>query len=87
MKRIILLLFFIYGFLCISAQVIFYEPKSQRLTGYKMDVELNPEEKTVSGSMEAFWINNSSRSVPDIQMHMYLIAFRSNKSTFYTESN
>jgi len=87
MKRILFLLFLIYGFSCLNAQVIFYESRSARLTGYNMDVELDPEAKTVSGSMEAFWVNSSTRSVPDVQMHMYLNAFRSNKSTFYTESN
>lgn len=71
----------------LSAQVIFYKPLSERLTGYTMDVELDPEAKTVTGSMEAYWINNSQSPVPDIQMHMYLNAFRSNKSTFYSESN
>ena len=87
MKRLLLFLFLITAFSYLNAQVIFYEPRSQRLTGYDMDVELDPEAKTVSGSMEAYWINNSGRSVPDVQMHMYLNAFRSNKSTFYTESN
>jgi hypothetical protein len=67
--------------------VIFYEPMSERLTGYSMDVELDPEAKTVSGSMEAYWVNNSSKWVPDIQMHMYLNAFSSNKSTFYNENH
>ncbi|HKL66963.1 MAG TPA: hypothetical protein VJ877_03650, partial [Bacteroidales bacterium] len=71
----------------ISAQVIFYKPLSERLTGYTMDVELDPEAKIVTGSMEAYWVNNSQSPVPDIQMHMYLNAFRSNKSTFYRESN
>ncbi|MEA1886753.1 MAG: M1 family metallopeptidase [Bacteroidota bacterium] len=87
MKRIILLVFFITCFLAAGAQVIFYEPMSARLTGYNMDVELDPEAKTVTGSMKAYWVNNSNKSVPDIQMHMYLNAFRSNKSTFYSESN
>ena len=87
MKRIILLFLLFTCFLFVKAQVIFYEPMSERLTGYKMDVELDTEAKTVSGSMEAYWINNSDNRVRDVQMHMYLNAFRSNKSTFYSENN
>ncbi|MBS0011670.1 MAG: M1 family metallopeptidase [Bacteroidales bacterium] len=86
MKRVIFLFLFAACFFSIKAQVIFYEPMSERLTGYSMNVELDPVAKTVSGSMEAYWVNNSRRSVPDVQMHMYLNAFRSNKSTFYSES-
>jgi hypothetical protein len=36
--------------------------------------------------MEAYWVNKSSDVVPDIRMHMYMNAFRSNKSTLYNES-
>ncbi|MBN1388092.1 MAG: M1 family metallopeptidase [Bacteroidales bacterium] len=87
MKRIILPLFFLACFIYARGQVIFYEPMSERLTGYSMDVELDPETKTVSGSMEAYWVNNSRKWVPDIQMHMYLNAFSSNRSTFYNENH
>ncbi|MFP4488527.1 MAG: hypothetical protein ACLFN1_04410, partial [Bacteroidales bacterium] len=86
MKRILLLILVFTSLSSAKGQVIFYEPLSERLTGYKMDVELDPEAKTVTGSMEAYWVNNSGSNVPDVQMHMYLNAFRSNKSTFYTES-
>jgi hypothetical protein len=68
------------------SQVVVKEPLSPRITGYKMDVELDPEAKTVSGSMKAWWVNISDDLVPDIQMHMYLNAFRSNKSTMYWKS-
>jgi hypothetical protein len=82
--------FFVIGFLLavqtIKAQVINPGPLSARITGYKMDVELDPVGKTVRGTMDAFWVNISNDNVPDIQLHMYLNAFRSNKSTFYKES-
>jgi hypothetical protein len=67
------------------SQIVNKEPLSQRLTGYRIDATLDPLAKTVSGKMEAFWINNSTDNVPDIQMHMYLNAFRSNKTTLYKE--
>jgi hypothetical protein len=36
--------------------------------------------------LDAFWVNRSGDKVPDLLLHMYLNAFRSNKSTFYRES-
>jgi len=86
MKKFLLFIVLTICFSSARAQVIFYEPLSDRLTGYSMDVELDPDAKTVSGSMEAYWVNNSENTVPDVMMHMYLNAFRSNKSTFYKES-
>ncbi len=62
------------------------KPLSERITGYGMDVKLDTEAKTVSGTMEAFWVNNTSDTVPDIRMHLYMNAFRSNRTTFNKES-
>jgi hypothetical protein len=80
---------FLTGFLFIlavtQAQIINKVPLSDRITGYKIDVKLDTEAKTVSGNMEAFWVNKSSDIVPDIRMHLYMNAFRSNRTTFYTE--
>jgi hypothetical protein len=70
----------------LQAQIINKVPLSERITGYKMDVKLDTDEKTVSGNMKAFWVNKSSDTVPDIRMHLYMNAFRSNKTTFYKES-
>jgi hypothetical protein len=68
------------------AQIVNKTPLSQRITGYVMDVELDPASAVITGTMEAWWVNISTDIVPDIQLHMYLNAFRSNKSTFYKES-
>jgi hypothetical protein len=70
----------------LQAQIINKVPLSERITGYKMDVKLDTGVKTVSGNMEAFWVNKSPDTVPDIRMHLYMNAFRSNRTTFYTES-
>ena len=68
------------------SQVINPVPLSQRLTGYKIDAKLDTAAKTVSGTLEAFWVNNSEEAVPDIQLHMYMNAFKSKSSTLYKES-
>ncbi|MFN8211888.1 MAG: M1 family metallopeptidase [Bacteroidales bacterium] len=70
----------------VNAQVVNSNPLSQRVTGYKMDVELDPATHIVSGTMDAYWVNISNDKVPDLRLHMYLNAFRSNRSTFSKES-
>ena len=70
----------------VSPQIINKVPLSERITGYKIDVTLDPDAKTVGGNLEAFWINKSSDTVPDIRMHLYMNAFKSNRTTFYKES-
>ncbi len=86
MKRIPLVLVLFFAVLISDAQIVVEKPLSNRITGYNMDVELDTEAKTVSGFMKAYWVNISDDIVPDIRMHMYLNAFRSNKSTLYSES-
>jgi len=69
----------------LDAQIINEIPLSDRVTGYRIDVKLDTDSKTVKGSMEAFWVNKSSDTVPDIQMHLYMNAFRSNRTTYFRE--
>src|SRR4030042_1502975 len=70
----------------LHSQIINPKPLSHRLTGYNFDVKLDTATKTVTGTMEAFWINNTSEVVQDIQLHMYMNAFKSRNSTLYKES-
>jgi hypothetical protein len=85
-KVILIVLGFCLGLYWLQCQIVNPNPLSVRITGYKIEAELNPVTKTVTGEMEAFWINPSKDIVPDIQLHMYLNAFRSNKSTLFRES-
>ena len=66
----------------VSGQIIVDRPLSPRLTGYDINVTLDPERHIVSGQMNAWWVNHSSMPVGEAMMHMYLNAFSSNKSTF-----
>ncbi|HNT93047.1 MAG TPA: M1 family metallopeptidase [Bacteroidales bacterium] len=70
-----------------AGQAILDKPLSARLTGYDIDVTLDPEKHIVSGMMTAWWVNNSSMPVGEAMMHMYLNAFSSNKSTFASRGN
>ncbi len=83
----LIIFFFLSVFpLSLQAQMADQKPLSERITGYDLDVKLDTEAKTVSGTMEAFWVNNTSDTVPDIRMHLYMNAFRNSKTTFYRES-
>jgi hypothetical protein len=78
------IIFIIYKHL--NGQIINKVPLSERITGYKLDVELDIPTQTVSGIMKAYWVNKSDDTVPDIRMHLYMNAFRSNRTTFYQEN-
>jgi hypothetical protein len=69
-----------------NSQVINKVPLSPRITGYTIIAKLNPKAKSVEGTMDAFWVNQTNETVPDIQLHLYMNAFKSSKSTFYKES-
>ncbi len=70
----------------LHSQIINKEPLSPRTTGYSINVKLDTAAKTIAGTMEAFWVNNTPEAVPDIQLHMYMNAFKSRNSTLYKES-
>lgn len=87
MKRILVFLFSCLTTIStITSQIINKEPLSVRQTGYKIDTKLDPFTKTVSGTLEAFWVNKSKDVVPDIQLHLYMNAFKSKNTTLYKES-
>ncbi len=70
----------------LNSQIVVRNPLSSRQTYYRIDATLNTERKMIEGRMETYWVNKSDDIVPDIQLHMYMNAFRSNKTTFNRES-
>ncbi len=85
-KHLVSLIIFCLVFHSLNSQIVYNKPLSERITGYKIDASLNTVSKIVSCTMEAFWVNRSGDIVPDIRMHLYLNAFKSNKTTYYKES-
>jgi hypothetical protein len=73
------------GFVNAGAQVINKAPLSPRQTGYRISAELNPDKKKLTGSMQAYWVNMSNDIVPDIQMHLYMNAFKNKNTTLNRE--
>jgi hypothetical protein len=69
-----------------NAQIVVKEPLSIRQTCYRIDATLDTARRIVKGKMETYWVNKSQDVVPDVQMHLYMNAFRSSRSTFNKES-
>ncbi len=69
------------------SQKIVEKPLSQRITNYRMDVELDVEKKTISGDMSVKWKNPSKDTVSDLQFHLYQNAFKNSKSLFFNEGS
>ncbi len=69
-----------------KSQIINKQPLSVRQTYYKIDAKLDDSIKVVNGKMETYWVNKSTDIVPDVQLHLYLNAFRSRRTTFNKES-
>ena len=65
---------------------IFPAPLSPRLANYQIDVTLDPATKKLTGRETLTWRNPSSDVIRELQFHLYLNAFRNEKSTFMRES-
>jgi hypothetical protein len=87
MKKVIFIFICACSFISLlPAQIVLTKPLSNRLTYYKIDATLDVVAKIVNGEMSAWWVNSTTDKVGDIQLHMYLNAFSSSKSTYYRES-
>ncbi len=70
-----------------SAQpVLFPEPLSSRIANYDLEVKLAPETRTFEAHETLTWHNKSTDPITELQFHLYLNAFRNNRSTFMKES-
>ena len=86
-KQTIFIFSFLFIFSGLYSQIINKEPLSPRITGYNIDAKLDTKAKSITASMDAFWVNKTTETVPDIQLHMYMNAFSSSKTTFFRELN
>lgn len=58
----------------------------QPVVSYQMNVTLNPEEKSVTGSEMLTWTNTGSSATSELFFHLYLNAFKNSQSTFLIEA-
>jgi hypothetical protein len=63
-----------------------YGALSDHIVHYKIDARLDVEAKTVEGALTLDWLNTSDSPVSDLHFHLYLNAFKNNRSTFMKES-
>jgi len=70
-----------------SQPKIFDVPLSPRIANYWIKAELHPERKMVNGKEILTWRNTSPEPVSTLQFHLYLNAFKNNRSTFMMESH
>ncbi len=56
------------------------------IANYDISVILDNEKKILNGEQQLTWLNTSPIAVNELQFHLYLNAFKDNKSTFMKES-
>jgi hypothetical protein len=56
------------------------------VVSYHFQVRLDPAKKTVDGSELLTWLNDSEVPVSELQFHLYLNAFKNNRTTMMKES-
>ena len=63
------------------------EPADRQVANYRIEVRLHPELKTVAGHEVLTWSNRGRRDVKEFRFHLYLNAFKNNRSTFMRENS
>jgi hypothetical protein len=58
---------------------------SDRVVAYRIDATLDPARHTVAGKEQLSWRNRSTVPVKSVYLHLYMNAFESAGSTFFTE--
>lgn len=61
-------------------------PLAEQVVDYHISAKLDTTSKLVDGKLQLIWRNPSNESVPDLWFHLYLNAFKNNRSTFFKES-
>ncbi|MDQ1815306.1 M1 family metallopeptidase [Massilia sp. CCM 9210] len=58
---------------------------SDRVVDYRIEATLDPVAHTVDGKQKLTWRNRSKETVRSVYLHLYMNAFKSAGSTFFTE--
>ena len=64
----------------------FAENKADLIANYRIGARYSAADKSVDGRETLTWTNSSPGDVPDLQFHLYMNAFKNEKSTFVRES-
>jgi hypothetical protein len=58
---------------------------SKHIVDYRIKAKLVPAEKAVIGQQVLTWLNDSEAPVSELHFHLYLNAFKNNRTTFWRE--
>ncbi|HEY7819943.1 MAG TPA: M1 family metallopeptidase [Vicinamibacteria bacterium] len=61
-------------------------PRSPRNANYRIEVELDPAARTLTGKETITWTNRESVAASDLRFHLYWNAWRNNRSTWLQEA-
>lgn len=73
-------------FLCLFTGLPAAAARSKHIVDYRIKARLDTEKKAVDGYQVLTWMNDSGLPVSELQFHLYLNAFKNNRSTFMKES-
>lgn len=65
---------------------LFPQPLSPRIANYDINARLDPQTRMLNGHEVLTWFNKTTDKITELQFHLYLNAFRNNRSTFMKES-
>jgi hypothetical protein len=69
----------------LAAAIAQGEP-SKLIANYNIQAALNDKTHIVTGTEVLTWLNDSPDTVPTLQFHLYMNAFKNSRSTFFRES-
>ena len=74
--------------LCIllASFTLLAENKADLVANYRISARYNATDKSLDGREALTWTNSSATPVPELQFHLYMNAFKNEKSTFNRES-
>ncbi|MCK6562770.1 M1 family metallopeptidase [candidate division KSB1 bacterium] len=70
-----------------NQRVLFPQPLSPRIANYDIDVKLDTHKRELQGKQRLVWHNQTKSAATELQFHLYLNAFRNDRSTFMRESS
>jgi len=68
-----------------AGPVIFAQPLSPRIANYSIDVQLDTAKHSLEAHEVLAWHNRTGEVIHELQFHLYLNAFRNNRSTLFRE--
>ncbi|HYE74443.1 MAG TPA: M1 family metallopeptidase, partial [Blastocatellia bacterium] len=76
--------------LALAIECVGQQPLSKHIANYKIDAQLKLDDRQrptlIEAQQQLVWLNDSPDTITELQFHLYLNAFKNEKSTFFRES-